>query len=136
MSDLGAIGFYLGMTITRDRPNRMLRLGQHSYITKVLRDFGMEDCKPVVTPMDINGSNLVPAPKDYLASPFEIKEYQKLIGSLMYAMLGSRPDIAFAVSMVSRFAANPTAEHIIAAKRILRYLRGTLTYQLTYRGDL
>jgi transposase InsO family protein len=136
MSDLGAVNFYLGMTVTRDRPNRTLYLGQQSYITKVLRDFGMEDCKPAVTPMDTNGSNLVPAPKDYQASPFEIKEYQKLIGSLMYAMLGSRPDIAFAVSMVSRFAANPTAEHITAAKRILRYLRGTLTYQLTYRGDL
>jgi hypothetical protein len=54
----------------------------------------------------------------------------------MYAMLGSRPDIAFVVSMVSRFASNPTAEHITAVKRILRYLKGTLNYQLTYRGDL
>jgi hypothetical protein len=54
----------------------------------------------------------------------------------MYAMLGTRPDIAFAVSVVSRFAANPTAAHYKAAKRILRYLRGTVNLQLVYRGDL
>jgi hypothetical protein len=136
MSDLGLVNFYLGMTVTRDRINRTLRLGQQAYLTKVLRDFGMEDCNPAVTPMDSNGSNLVPAPKDYTASQDEIKEYQRAIGSLMYAMLGSRPDIAFAVSMVSRFASNPTAEHMKAVKRILRYLKGTLNYQLTYRGDL
>ena len=136
MSDLGPVNFYLGMTVTRDRPNRTLRLGQKSYLTKILRDFGMEDCKTSVTPMDANGSNLVSAPKGYIASSVDIKEYQRLIGSLMYAMLGSRPDIAFAVSMVSRFASNPTPEHVTAAKRILRYLRGTLDYQLTYRGDL
>jgi hypothetical protein len=136
MTDLGPVNYYLGMTVTRDRPNRTLRLGQHAYLTKVLRDFGMEDCNSAATPMDANGSNLVSAPKDYIAPAFEVKEYQKLIGSLMYAMLGSRPDIAFAVSMVSRFAANPTPEHMKAAKRILRYLRGTLDYQLTYRGDL
>ena len=136
MSDLGPVNFYLGMTVTRDRPNRVLRLGQHSYLTKVLRDFGMEECKAAVTPMDAAGSNLVPAPKEYTATPAVVKEYQRLIGSLMYAMLGSRPDIAFAVSMVSRFASNPTPEHTTAAKRILRYLRGTLDFQLTYRGDL
>ena len=136
MSDLGLVNFYLGMTVTRDRINRTLRLGQQAYLTKVLRDFGMEDYNPAVTPMDSNGSNLVPAPKDYTASQDEIKEYQRAIGSLMYAMLGSRPDIAFAVSMVSRFASNPTAEHMKAVKRILRYLKGTLNYQLTYRGDL
>ena len=54
----------------------------------------------------------------------------------MYAMLRSRPDIAFIVSMVSRFALNLIAKHIKAVKRILWYLKGTLNYQLTYRGDL
>ena len=105
-------------------------------MTKVLRDFGIEDYNLAVTLIDSNRSNLVPVPKDYTASQDEIKEYQRAIGSLMYAMLGSRPDITFAVSMVSRFASNPTAEHMRAVKRILRYLKGTLNYQLTYRGDL
>jgi transposase InsO family protein len=136
MSDLGAVSYYLGMTITRDRSNRTLRLGQRSYITRMIRDFGMELSKEAPTPMDTASSNLVPAPKDYSASPQDIKEYQRLIGSLMYAMLGSRPDIAFAVSMVSRFASNPMPEHITAAKRILRYLKKTIDFELTYRGDL
>jgi hypothetical protein len=85
----------------------------------VLRDFGIEDYKLAVTLIDINRSNLVPALKDYLVSLFEIKEYQKLIGSLIYAILGSRPNITFIVSIVSQFAVNLIAEHIIAAKRIL-----------------
>ena len=88
----------------------------------------MEDSKVAVTLIDANRSNLVPAPKDYVASQSEIKDYQRAIRSLMYAMLRSRPDIAFIVSMVSRFALNPTAEHITAVKRILRYLKGTLYY--------
>ena len=136
MSDLGLVNFYLGMTVTRDRINRTLRLGQQAYLTKVLRDFGIEDYNLAVTLIDLNRSNLVPIPKDYTASQDEIKEYQRAIGSLMYAMLGSRPDIVFVVSMVSRFASNLTAEHMKAVKRILRYLKGTLNYQLTYRGDL
>ena len=128
MSDLGLVNFYLGMTVTQDRINRTLRLGQQAYLTKVLRDFGIEDYNLAVTLMDSNRSNLVPAPKDYTASQDEIKEYQRAIGSLMYAMLRSRPDIAFVVSMVSRFASNLTAKHMKAVKRILWYLKGTLNY--------
>jgi hypothetical protein len=97
-------------------------------LTKVLRDFGIEDYNLAVTLIDSNRSNLVPAPKDYTTSQDEIKEYQRAISSLMYAMLRSRPDIAFVVSIVSRFALNLTAKHIKAVKRILRYLKGTLNY--------
>lgn len=136
MTDLGPVGFYLGMTVTRDRANRILRLGQKSYISKLLQDFGMEECKGQDTPMDVSSKNLVPAPEGYKAPAATISQYQSLIGSLMYAMLGSRPDIAFAVSMVSRFASNPTDEHLAAAKRILRYLKSTIDYELTYKGDL
>jgi hypothetical protein len=128
ISDLGLVNFYLGITVTRDRINRTLRLSQQAYLAKVLRDFGIEDYKAAVTLIDANRSNLVPAPKDYVASQSEIKDYQRAIRSLMYAMLRSRPDIAFIVSIVSRFALNPTAKHITAVKRILRYLKGTLNY--------
>jgi hypothetical protein len=128
ISDLSLVNFYLGITVTRDQINRTLRLGQQAYLAKVLRDFGIEDYKAAVTLIDTNRSNLVPAPKDYMASQSEIKDYQRAIRSLMYAMLRSRLDIAFAVSIVSRFALNPTAKHITAVKRILRYLKGTLNY--------
>lgn len=62
--------------------------------------------------------------------------YQRAVGSLMYAMLCTRPDIAFAVSVVSRYSANPTKEHINAAKRILRYLRATIDHKLVFCGPL
>lgn len=54
----------------------------------------------------------------------------------MYAMLGTRPDIAFAVSVVSRYGSNPTPAHWTTVKRIFRYLRGTATMELTYQGNL
>jgi hypothetical protein len=75
ISNLGLVNFYLGMTITQDQINRTLRLSQQAYLAKVLRDFGIEDYKAAVTLMDANRSNLVPAPKDYVASQSEIKDY-------------------------------------------------------------
>jgi hypothetical protein len=60
--------------------------------------------------------------------------YQSAVGALMYAMLGTRPDIAFAVTKLSQFSQNPGPAHWKALKRVLRYLKGTLDYQLTYRG--
>jgi hypothetical protein len=60
----------------------------------------------------------------------------KAIGCLMYSMLGTRPDIAFAVSCCSRYMSNPAEPHIKAAKRIMRYLRGTINFELTFRGEL
>lgn len=62
--------------------------------------------------------------------------YQSAVGALMYAMLTTRPDLAFAVSVVSRFSSNPVPAHWSAVKGILRYLQGTLDQQLTFRGDL
>ena len=65
----------------------------------------------------------------------EIKWYQKAVGSLIYAMLGTRPDIAFAVSAASRYATRPTQQHRSAVQRIFRYLRKTVNYVLTFRGE-
>jgi hypothetical protein len=81
-------------------------------------------------------TKLQPAGEEYNATPGFKTLYQSYTGTLMYAMLGSRPDIAFAVSSVSRYAANPTQNHMIAVLRIFAYLYGTLEYQLTYRGEL
>ncbi|EKD13115.1 hypothetical protein MBM_08558 [Drepanopeziza brunnea f. sp. 'multigermtubi' MB_m1] len=136
MTDLGPIAYYLGMTVTRDRANRTLSLGQRAYVEKIIQDFGIEDCNTYGTPIEVSSKVLVPPPPKYQAPPELRHEYQRLIGSLMYAMLGSRPDIAFSVSMVNRFASNPTIEHMKAAKRIVRYLKETTRYELVYRRDL
>jgi TfoX/Sxy family transcriptional regulator of competence genes len=134
MKDLGPCQYYLGMKVTRDRANRILRLGQRTYAEKILRDFGMADCKPAATPMETS-LNIIPAENGYEAPP-EIKHwYQGAVGALMYLMLGTRPELAFPISVVSRYAANPTDNHVSAVKRILRYLKGTLNYELNFKGS-
>lgn len=134
MTDMGPIAYYLGMTVTHNRRNRTLRLGQRSYLTEGIKAMGLWDSPPQKTPM--NTGRLEPAGEDYYAEPGFKAQYQSAVGTLMYAMLGTRPDIAYAVSSVSRYAANPTKAHMAAVKRIFSYLRGTIDLQLTFRGEL
>ena len=135
MTDLGPCAFYLGMTITRDRPNRILRLGQAGYVEKMLRTASMWECKPVATPMETT-SHPQPAEEGYTASHELLKAYQSAVGSLMYAMLGTRPDLAYSVSVLSRYASNPAVAHWAAVKRVFRYLRATVNLQLTFQGRI
>ena len=135
MTDLGACAYYLGMTVTRDRVNRIIRLGQAAYVERVLREHGMWDAKPVSTPMETS-AKAVPAEDGFQAEQKHKARYQSAVGSLMYAMLGTRPDLAFAVSVVSRYAHNPTLKHWGAVKRIFSYLKGTVHLQLTFQGTL
>jgi hypothetical protein len=135
MTDLGACRFYLGMEVIRDRPRRTLRLSQEAYLRRVLEDFGMLQANPVATPMETS-VHLVSTEDGYHVESSLVKTYQSAVGSLMYAMLGTRPDLAFAVSVVSRFASNPTDRHWTAVKRILRYLAGTISMGLVFRGSL
>lgn len=134
MTDLGAVAFYLGMSITRERNNRILRIGQKSYLEQAIRGAGLWDSYHQTTPMGTE--RLEPAKEGYLADKAFTKEYQSYVGTLMYAMLGTRPDIAYSVACVSRYASNPTDQHMKAIKRIFSYLRGSLDLQLTFRGDL
>ena len=94
----------------------------------ILRRFDMELCSPVLTPME-PGLRLEPLQAG--VEPFDVP-YQQLIGSLMYLMLATRPDIAYAVSQLSRFSGKPSEAHWKAGKRLLRYIKGTLDYGLTY----
>ncbi|KJK73492.1 hypothetical protein H634G_11271 [Metarhizium anisopliae BRIP 53293] len=133
MTDLGHCSYYLGMTVARDRKNRTIRLSQKGYIEKVLKDFGMCEAKPQYTPMK---TDQIETPEGYEPTD-EIKTwYAKAIGSLMYAMLGTRPDIAYAVSYCSRFLAKPTEAHRAAVKRIMRYLKATIDLCLVYEGEI
>ena len=87
ISDLGQCYFYLEMSVCGDRPQRALFLGQRGYIERTLRDFGIWDAKPVVTPMDTNKLEL--PEEGYTYSAPEKQWYARAIGSLMYAMLGT-----------------------------------------------
>ena len=135
MTDLGPCCYYLGMEITRDRQNRTIYLSQQGYIEKVLKDFNMWESSPNATPMETS-AKLEQSDQQYHATIGDVFWYQSAVGSLMYAMLGTRPDIAFAVSVVSRYASNPSERHKTAVKRIFRYLRGTTNLRLTFKGDL
>ncbi|CAL9016331.1 unnamed protein product [Prunus brigantina] len=125
MKDLGPAKRILGMSISRDRKNRKLRLSQESYIEKVLKRFNMDKAKPVSTPfpshfkLSSKQSPTCEKEKENMA----MVPYSSAVGSLMYAMICTRPDITHAVGVVSRFLSKPGREHWNAVKWILRYLR-------------
>lgn len=131
MTDLGELSFYLGIKIERDRSKGVIRMSQAHYVAEVLERFGMSECKSVGTPLDTKTRLL---PYDGVATPGEVREYQRVVGSLMYAMVATRPDLGYAVGALSRHLANPGPEHWTAAKRVLRYLAGTPTMSLSF-GD-
>lgn len=135
ITDLGDLSHYLGIRITRDRGSRRIYLDQEVYINSILACFGHDDCNPATTPLptgiifEENPQNIT------LADPAFIKQYRSLLGSLMYAMLGTRPDIAFAVARLCQYQSNPSPQHMKAAKHILRYLRGTSHLRLCLGHD-
>lgn len=127
MKDLGPAKQILGMKITRDRKNGKLWLSQERYIEKVLERFNMSKAKPVGTPL---ANHFKLSSKQGPTSEKEKTEmknvpYASTVGSLMYAMVCTRPDIAYAVGVVSRFLLNSGKDHWAAVKWILHYLRGT-----------
>ncbi|KAJ1518951.1 hypothetical protein ONE63_011439 [Megalurothrips usitatus] len=122
--DLGEATLCLGMNIMRE--NGAYYLDQSTYAEKVLERFGMENTYPVGTPL-LYGTQLQPD-LDCGDQPF-----QRLIGSLMYLSVATRPDLAHAVSYPSQFTTRYSEEHWVAAKRVLRYLKGSLTLSLCYR---
>jgi hypothetical protein len=128
MKDLGELQHFLGIAITRNRGKRTISLCQKAYIESVLEKTGMATCNPVSTPMETN-KPLTAAEHEEPASE---NAYRMAVGLVMYAMTCTRPDIAFAVTAVSRFSHAPKASHWQAVKRILRYLQGTKDYELTY----
>ena len=127
MTDCGELHYFLGIQVQRDRPSRTITLSQEHYVKQILRRFGMYDAKPVATPLDAS-TKLTAQAADDKATDSTL--FRQIIGSLMYLMIGIRPDLAAAVSITSQFAANPTEKHLSAAKRILRYLKGTSGHAL------
>jgi Reverse transcriptase (RNA-dependent DNA polymerase) len=104
--DLGEIKEFLCMRITRK--GKDIHLDQHDYLDKVLECFSMTNAKSAPTPLP---SNWVPQLNKEKASPELLRQYQSIIGSLLYLMIGTCPDIAFAVTKLAQFSANPSQEH-------------------------
>ena len=134
MTDLGVLTSFIGVQVTRDRDRRTIRISQENYISRVLEDHGMGWCARVTTPIE-GGTRLRKPAESYTAEPENRRRYQSVVGSLMYAMLGSRPDIAYAVGLVSQFSTNPDNEHWGAVKHIFRYLAGTKGMGILYGSE-
>ena len=100
MTDLGELRNFLSLEIKRNRSCRTLLLSQERYVQRILADHGMLDCIPSSTPADPH-IRLEKSKVDFQATEAECRKYQSAVGSLMYAMLGTRPDLAYAVSKVS-----------------------------------
>jgi len=135
IKDLGEASFVLGIKILRNRSQGILRLSQESYIDKVLDRFDMKDSKPRDTPIAKGDKfSLKQCPNNDL----EIIKMQKIpyasaVGSLMYAQVCTRPYIAFVVGILGRYLSNLGMQHWKAAKRVMRYLKRTKGYMLTYQ---
>ena len=129
MVDLGEIHFILGMTIKRDRATKTLTISQGQYLKDLLKRFGMEECKPMSTPLE-SGKKFHKQTDEEEWCDKSI--YQQAIGCLTYVLTATRPDIAAAVVTLSQFMSDPSKEHWIGVKRTLRYIKGTLSYGLRF----
>ncbi|KAJ9548930.1 hypothetical protein OSB04_021473 [Centaurea solstitialis] len=138
MKDLGPAKQILGMSIARNKKDGSLTLSQEKYIGKVLERFKMNDekTKPRNTPLGSHfrlTKDQSPRSEEEKADMADVP-YASAIGSLMYAMVCTRPDIAHAVGVVSRFMSDPGREHWGAVKWLLRYLKGTSKVGLCFKG--
>ncbi len=129
MKDLGPLSVMLGIDVERNRERKQVFISQLSYIQDILTLFRMENSKPLNTPMIRPDKN---------ASKTEIPEgvpYRQAIGSLMYLMIGTRPDTAYAIGKLAQKSENPKSEHWTAVKRVFRYIKGTENHGILYDGS-
>jgi len=134
ITDLDELHWLLGIEIKRDRERCTIHLSQRSYIESILRRYGLFDLKPVSIPMDTNICLTTAQSPSTTSEYAQMRNvpYHEAVGSLMYAALGTRPDITFAVQTASCFSTKPRPAHWEAVKRIFRYLKGTMNLWLSY----
>ena len=122
------IDIYFILKITFHDANVML--SQRRCCEKMLDKFNMSNCKPKSIPCDASVSKVCSDENSReLANP---KEYREIVGSLIYAMTGTRPDLCYAITRLSLFMSKPTQAHLGIVKHVLRYIKGTLQYGLKF----
>lgn len=119
--------YFLGLEIKEE--NGDIRVSQKHYAQKVLDRFGMSDCKPTTTP--IQKDSLSELDKELVDST--TFPYREAVGALAYLTVGTRPDLAYAVSVISRTLENPSKDDVQKLKRILRYIKGTLDFGIVFK---
>nr|GEV72844.1 retrotransposon protein, putative, Ty1-copia subclass [Tanacetum cinerariifolium] len=138
MKDLGDAAYILVIKIYRDRSKRLIGLCQSAYIEKIMKRYYTENSKHGTIPMQ---KKLKLSKSQGASTPVEKQRMQNIpyasaIGSIMYAVRSTRPDVAFAQNMTSRFQYNLGGEHWTAIKNILKYLRNTKDMFLVYGGNI
>jgi hypothetical protein len=137
MKDMGEAAYVLGIKIYRDRSSRMLALSQSTYLDKVLKSFKMENSKkgnlPIVKGMSLSVTQSPARQKE--KSEISNNPHASAIGSIMYAMQSTRPDIVLALSLTSRYQDNPGISQWNVVKGILKYLRNMKDMVLGYGGN-
>jgi hypothetical protein len=128
MKDFGLMHYFLGLEVWQS-PERIF-LNQGKYAIEILKRFDMLECKSMNTPMEAKLKLLV----DISSELIDATLYKHIIGLLMYLM-NTRPDICFAVNILSQFLVEPRHVHLVAAKHVMRYLKGTIDCGLSYDGD-
>lgn len=125
MTDLGKLNYFLGLQVTQRSDG--IFITQKKYTEDLLKQYGMHQCKPEMTPMNANERLQFTNSTESA----DVKSYRSLVGKLLY-LTHTRPDISFAVGMFSWYLSKPTKQHLSAGKRILRYLAGTTELGLWY----
>ncbi|KAJ9561345.1 hypothetical protein OSB04_006505 [Centaurea solstitialis] len=137
MKDLGEAAYILGIKIYRNRSKRLIGLSQSTYIDKILKKFRMDESKKGFIPMQhgivLSKTQCPISSQDQ--DKMKLVPYASAIGSIMYAMLCTRPDVAYSVSVTSRYQQNPGEPHCIAIKNILKYPRRTKDMFLVFGGS-
>ena len=127
MKDLGELRYFLGIEVIRSPSG--IWLSQRQYGLDMLSKYGMTGCKPISVPLEQNVK--LNAETGELLE--DITMYRRIVGSLIYMTI-SRPDLSYAVGLMSQFIQAPRKPHLDAARRILRYVKSTLHYGLFYEA--
>jgi hypothetical protein len=125
MTDLGELSFFLGMEFVKVKSGIVMH--QHKYICELLEKFELDNCNSVSNPSETNSKLNECSDMEKVDATL----FRQMVGSLRY-VCNSRPDICYSVSMISRYMHDPRKPHLIAAKRIFRYIRGTLDFGLHF----
>nr|GEU79446.1 ribonuclease H-like domain, reverse transcriptase, RNA-dependent DNA polymerase [Tanacetum cinerariifolium] len=128
MSDLGLLAYYLGIEVTQT--NDDISIKQSAYANKILKEAEMIDYNETWIPMDL-GTRLTKVTKGTMVNS---TEYRSLTGCLRY-IFHTRPDLSYPVGLLSRFMQEPREQHMKAIRQVLRYIKGTKDYGITYKHN-
>lgn len=133
MKDMGLVSNFLGINVKQNLETGITELDQTSYLESILKKFNMENCKDMSSPMDVNLNTKILVNETVNKDKNVEKLCRQITGSLMYAASGTRPDLCFPISLLSRYQSTANNELLSALKRVLRYTKHTLNYKLVFK---